>query len=125
MGIYKKYNTNKDAEVKGVPVYFGDEVFYIKRAGGQNREYVKCLGEKSNLVKGRFLKPEEAERITAEVIAKTIIVKWENLHDKNGDLLPYSEENCVNLLCELPDFMEEILRVAGIRQTFQVDDLKN
>jgi len=122
MSLYSKYGTNKEAETKGVAIKFDDVTFYVKRAGGQNREYAKCFAEK--LQKAKELTPEKAELILAEIFAETIVVGWDNL-EKDGKLVEYSKEACVQLLLDLPDFAKELQQKVSDLRTFQVDDLKN
>jgi len=126
--LYEMYSTNKEAEKNGTPLVYGPVTIYAKRAGGSNREYASCLAEKTKLLHTTKteITAEDADQLLAEVYAETIIVGWDNLTNKAGEVIEYNKTNCIKLLLDLPDFATKLQYHVQNFKTFQVeDDIKN
>lgn len=57
--------------------------------------------------------PEDIqESITKQHIAEGIIVDWKGVTDKNGNELPYSKKNALDLISQLPEFADAVASVS-------------
>lgn len=118
MGIYKNYRTNHTSEIEGVLLDFGNgEKIRLARAGGSNKNFLraaerlqrKCAGEVRNRTEA------EAARLLAEVYADSVVLDWEGVKDAEGKDLPFSRENVIKLLSDLPEFFAEVrARAEGL-----------
>lgn len=123
MNIYDLYATNTTSEKTGVPVEVGRTengdkiVFYVARFGGENTKALEDMAERSKPYASRIengkLPNDISRRILAENTAATLITGWENVTDKDGNELPYSFENAVNLMIDLPELMSIIRTKAS------------
>jgi hypothetical protein len=134
MGVYRNFATNDAAETEGVILDFGGgEKIRIARAGGGNKAYAKAL-EKATApfrreIQLNVLTEEQATEIARQVYADAVIRGWEGLKDRDGKPFPYSKENAVRLLMDLPelfqDLREQATNLALFRQAIDEADAKN
>ena len=133
--LYEIFGTEEDFEVNGVWNEFGDTRIKIARNGNRNTEYWKTfekVTKRLNKIGAESLPKEEQDRLMAEVYAKSIIKGWEVRNEKGewevgmmimekGKLkkVPYSIENVVKCLLDLPDLFTMIQKYANDIKTFQ------
>jgi len=60
----------------------------------------------------------------AEVYAETVLLGWTGVADENGTPLPFTKENCVKLLTDLPDLFRDIQEQAQRVANFRAADLE-
>lgn len=123
MDLYKTFGTSKDLEVQGVEIHFGKSIFKVARLGGANKRYKE--------IAQNLLKPHQRQMdlgILDEEIQKEILIKsfvkgalkgWENVTDKDGKELKFSEENAIKLFQDLPDLYFKLEEVATDIESFQ------
>ncbi|MDB5490361.1 MAG: hypothetical protein JWO78_210 [Micavibrio sp.] len=121
---YALYEIDKTAEVqKGVPFKRGEFSIFVKRAGGGNKAYTKCLAETLAPVRQQLaddtLPESEGDNLMAQVFADTIIVGWENVRDRKGKPLAYTRENVVMMLTDLPELFRELQAFASNLANFR------
>ena len=109
--IYDDFQTNESLEEDGVWVPIGDMEFKLKYIG--NKNFVKAFDQKARRYRrgatGEVRIPEgKAKEIFYELYAKYIVVDWKGVIDRNGDVLPFSVENCIRIFTDLPRFFLEI-----------------
>jgi hypothetical protein len=114
---YAIFGTSRTLETDGVWLDFGDFKFKIARAGGANRHYQRVLDEKLSAVRPQVQTgtlPEEVDlKLSAEVFAETVLLGWENVTDRAGKIIPFTKENAVALLLDLPDLHSYLRREAN------------
>jgi len=121
MNIFEMFETDENLEKDGIWIEMGktnDEPpkpvrFKIARSGGANDAFLKAL-DKAFLPYRRQLQtdtydPKVIEEITRKVFAKTVLLDWENVKDKEGNFIAYSKDNALDLLKRLPK-LYEVLR---------------
>ena len=61
-----------------------------------------------------------------ELYPKYVIADWENITDENGDMVPFSQENCEDFVQEMPPWMFDELRgfASEISNFFEVMDVR-
>lgn len=127
MGLYDTYKTDKAKEKEGITIEFQDDVTVsFARAGSNNREYVNMLTAKTK--NARNMSGAKQMKILAEIYAKTVIKGWSGVTDENGEEMPFTVDNCIKLLTDLPDFFtlvrEEAESLENFREERQEEDLK-
>lgn len=113
MDIFATYAVNEDLENNGTWVEMGDARFLVARAG--NKAYSKMFTKEYErnqraLDRKDAAADELAERLMVKVIAKTILLGWENVKFSGVDM-PYSVENAEKLLA-IKDFRRDVMKMA-------------
>ena len=113
---YDLYTTDPNIESgEGLKIEYPGFEIVIYRAGGSNEAYSKTFSDKSRayITHGGTPTTDEAERIILETYAETIVKGWSNLTDKEGKPLPFSVDNCKQLLSDLPELFASIKKHAN------------
>lgn len=123
MSLYRQYKSNPDAEKNGVVLTFGpnskgNEIrIRVARNGGTNDRYLKAIE--------RHLKPHrraiQTETMDREVLSSKMlqafadgcVLDWENVEDENCNDMPFTRENVVKLLTDLPDLYADVQEQSG------------
>jgi hypothetical protein len=117
-GLYAQFETDPEIEKTGVWIEYGENSagqpirFLIARSGGGNTEYLKQLETKAKPYR-RQIQTETVERKTLEkiglqVFCATCVKGWENVEDRDGNPLPFTQENVVKLLTDLKDLFGDL-----------------
>ena len=132
MSLKSKFGTVKNAETEGawVDVMQNEDGSMcrvkLRRSGRRNKDYTKAF-EKHTKPYRRILDnldPEIDAKVMRAVIVDSIITEWENVQLEEGVNLPFNTANVENVLSELPDLQDFILRKAGEIETFQEQALE-
>lgn len=111
-----KWKTDADKETEGTWVPVSDGVdFKVKRFGGRN-----SLNIKEAYSRGKRKGDKETEEDTARQFVNSCLSGWRGVK-ANGEELPFSEENAVNLLVDLPDLLDYLFDYAKEMDNFKVD----
>ena len=107
---------------EGVKVEFfeaadGDKVptVWVKRARSEvNPKFQKVSERVWKPYQRRISTMTPAQRLPllAEIYAESVLVKWENVTDENGNELEFNKENAVKILLDLPDMFDRLVMVA-------------
>lgn len=130
MSFYNTFATDKNLESgAGVTLDYGkDGKITIHRAGGANQKYARVASVKlkpySRQIQTGTADPDVIKRVMAEIYADAVITGWEGVTDKNGKTIPYSKENVVKLLVDLPDLFEEIQKQADLISNFRAEQIE-
>lgn len=113
LDIFAQYATDETLENEGTFVEHGDAKFLIARSG--NRKYGKLLTALVEQNQQLLDKKDEAadalsDKLMIEVMAKTVLIGWENV-GYQGKVLPYSVENA-KLLLGVKDFRRLVSKWA-------------
>lgn len=135
MSIYKLFETDKKLETEGIELRYetgdieNDFSIFIRRAGSSNLQYQKLIAKKVEphrlLLSKNQLPLETMLRITAEVYSETVVIGWHNVKNKNGEIIPFSAENCLTLFLDMPDFFEDIRAQAENANLFRKRELED
>lgn len=121
---YSLFGTDKNLESgKGVTIDYPGFSITINRAGGANKKFQRVLSEKMKPHRQRIerglLDEATGDRILAETYAEAVILGWKDVKDKKGKDLPFTVENCVKLLTDLPELFAAIKADATNAATFR------
>ncbi len=123
--VYEAFETNESLEQEGIVVDYGDFRFTLARAGGSNKKYTALVQKRLRPYRKRILTDamdsQLAHRILAECFAEAVVLGWEGVTNRAGALLPFSRENCVQLLVDLPELFADLQEQAvGISNFLRV-----
>lgn len=141
--IREIYSTNENLEKDGV--WFdiaptgddGSDMCRIRlaRMGGQNKRFEKLneLKFKKYRAANKTVNVEKIpERIRIpimrEICAETVVTEWEHVYDDDGEALPLSIENVIQVFKDNPDLFLDCLLFAVDRSNYQdsiEEDVKN
>ena len=142
MSLKKAFGTDKAAIENGawIDICTNEDGslcrFRVKRTNQQNREFTKAMTTHSKMYEGQSLSAhalKQAENAMIRVIADTVLVDWENVveyrteftgfptEDGKPPMMEYNRDNVVFILTDLPDLVELILKKAGERSTFEIE----
>jgi hypothetical protein len=132
--LHKRYKTDVVKEQNGIPVEFdaNDDgsipKFYIARMGGGNEEYLKAFERETKPHRRQMelgtLNPNVDREIYRKIFVSAVLKGWENVQNEKGELIPYTEENALALLRELPDLQKELSQQAANIDNFRQEALQ-
>ena len=139
MNLYQQFETNRELEKTGIILDYGFNSkkqpiqIRIARAGGANERYSKLLEVRTKpyrrQIQNDTLDNAVAEKITKEVYAQTVVLGWNGVEDRDGNEMPFTQENCVKLFTDLPDLWADVqlqsTRAALFRAEILEADAKN
>jgi hypothetical protein len=145
MGMYDVFETDEDLETNGVWIDYGEFRVKIASAGQGNKNYVRYAEKKLKPVRRALeagaLSNKRSQAIMADIYARTVILDWEiqdgdeenkmvqGIEDKNGKVIPFTEENVEITLKNLPrlfmDLQEQASSLANFRKEELEGDTKN
>lgn len=64
---------------------------------------------------------EIQNKISNKVLAHTVIVDWKGIKDENGEDIPFTAKNAIDLLTAYPDLADDIMTAASDIGNFLVD----
>ena len=125
---YEVFGTDKEVEKKGVIIDYGDFQFFVARAGESNDKFIKAVERRSQpykrAIQAGTLPEEVARRMLLEVYADAVILDWEGVRDRNGEILPFNRENCIKLLADLPDLFSDLQQQAQNLELFKREEME-
>jgi hypothetical protein len=120
------YAFDKDLAEKGARMYVGpnangDDIYFVVAKSGNTENEKERMRKQKRLQATRFNK-EVHNKVIAEVVAKTILLNWENVLDKNGDPLPATYENRLQALIDYPELFEDVVLFSADNANFVGED---
>ena len=116
------YKTNPEKSITGVPFTVGVNknndpiVLYIAESNNERHEKAHLKKSKA-LERTRFNKAAN-HKIWAEIVADTILIKWEGVLDANGEPIEPTLENKTTMLVEYKSLFVDVLSFANDRNNF-------
>jgi hypothetical protein len=113
--LFDKYKTNKDLESEGVWFMTSkDTGFLLRRSGGANSNRMKMITAKHqkpvlHKIKNDLLTDEESQEIGLKIFVDAVLVDWKGVTDEEGNEIPFSRENAIEVLQEVPDLVDRLL----------------
>lgn len=103
--LYDMFETNSGAEKEGVWVTIGQSRFKIARAGGSNETFMTEASRRLKPFHAALenLPQKTANQIAVEIFVDLLLLGWENVPDRAGNLLEFSKDAAKKLLLELPN----------------------
>lgn len=134
MSIFEQFETNKEAEKKGVAIEYSANkdgtipTFFVSRMSRTNKNYLKSLERNTKAhrraIELETIKPEQAEQINMQVFVDSILLGWENIKDKDGEVIQFTKENAKSLFERLPDLYDDLNEKAKKASTFRDEQVE-
>ena len=128
MGAYEHYDTSDIDFNEGQWIDYGDFQIKVLYAGSENKKYEKTLEQLTRKYR-RLLgnddvqlsdkMKEKMEDIYAECFAKSVIIDWKDMTDRDGNDLEFTEANVKKVLVDLPMLFKDLREVASSISTFR------
>lgn len=112
--LFKLYETDKKREVEGVEIDIDGAVFICRRAGGNNRLFRATISTLVGEVADSLKSADQGVQLDAETIvtqkafAKTVVLGWRGVLDRNDQPWEYTAENFLELMAACPDLWDEL-----------------
>jgi len=144
--LYKMFGVDKKTEQEGVLVVYGDFRLLIARAGGANQKFRRLLQAKLKPYRHQLdndtMDEKVSEQLLIQAYAEAVILGWESkVEAEDGTVtwapwlatpdgnLPFTVENCVKVLTDLPEFFKDIQQLSSkaalYRKAEEEADAKN
>ena len=144
MSMYQQFQTDKQMEVGGIIVDYGDFRVTLARAGGGNKSYTRKLEALSKphkrAIQAGALDPATASTIMRTALIQGCIKKWEvrvaddkgkngfawkqGIHAPDGSVLPFNEDNLDRALRDLEDLMLDLNQQASNAALYRIEQLE-
>lgn len=113
--IYDIFETDTKLEEQGVKFDCGFGSFTLAYVGNPafSKEYQVQMKPYAEAQARGLLEGKIHQKILISVYAKTIIKGWEGVIGRDGKEIPFTEENVVNLMLDLPRLFGMIREWAG------------
>lgn len=125
MSAYNMFKTDPEMEKGGVTIDYGDFKFKIARAGGHNTAFLRAMEREAKpyrrAIQNESITVDIAEEILRKVYADTVILGWEGMKDEQGKDLPFTKENCLKVLRDLPDLFNDLKEMATKLSLFRAE----
>jgi hypothetical protein len=112
-----RYGVDREAEAKGTVVEIDDMVFIVRSATAANRGYryalaVNAAKHRPALSAGGAAAFDVHESILIESFADCVLLGWSNVDGPDGQPLPFTRENAVQLMEDCPELWDRLRDVA-------------
>lgn len=123
MDLYKAFLTNSTLENEGVRVDYGSDTYFrITRMGPSNQRYQRGLAKlqksQAKVLESGTLDAEEQRKILLALFLDHILLDWEGVKDREGNLLEFSREAAEKLFTDLPELFDDLQSQATNRALF-------
>lgn len=123
MSVYDQFGTSEAVEKEGVWLEYENGVrIRVARAGGSNRRYLKAVERRFRTYRRRIqtgtMAVEAVTKILVEIFADTVILGWESVTDRDGNPIPFTRENCIRVMTDLPALFDDVQQQAANYELF-------
>lgn len=120
--IFKRFGTDLQAEQEGRKYYLDRDIdAYIlvasyKRNKNLQRENVEILERAEH-------KSDDVEQEFVKAFVRNCVKGWNNISNIEGEELPYSSETALELLVQLPDLVEDLIKFASDNENYRIEEI--
>lgn len=138
MSLYSNFGTDPKLEQQGLRVEYATEnperpiVFILARAGGANKEFSRVLEQllrpHRQALRAKVVSKElekAVELIYMQVFARTVVKGWENVDDENGKSLPFTPDNALKVMTDLPQLYAALKSEAEDWTNYKLKELED
>lgn len=123
MSIFNQFGIDKDKEENGLPIEYAPNkdgtipAFRIKRMGPSNQKYQKAMEDRwkpyRRQIEQKTLDIATINRISREIFVDTVLIGWENIQNRNGEVIPFNRQEAIKLFTELPELENDLTTKAS------------
>jgi hypothetical protein len=119
MSFLNRYKTDKRAETEGV---------WVEIDTGVELKVARVNNEKAREMRRKLEKPYASFRVIPDsvnedifrkIVSNHVLLDWKGITDADGKEIKFSVEAAEKVLKDYPDFFNDVLSLAGARETFQ------
>lgn len=125
INLYAKYGSDRQKEKAGVPFYIdkdSDTYIRVARWTSRNLEFSKAHAEMT--LRMADADDEQREEASMQLFIRHLITGWNNIIDKEGNDLPFSSDNAMMLLEDLPDLTQLLFNFSLDRTNYGLDGVE-
>lgn len=129
--LYNQFKTDPELEKAGLWLEYGpnskkqEQRIRIARAGGANTQFQKRMEALTKpyrrQIQTEIIGNDVVQRLMRQAYAETVVLGWENIEGPNGEDIPFSVENCVQLFTDLPDLFTDVQEQAQKAVLFRAE----
>lgn len=112
MSLYDRFAVSTDRVKNGVRFEFEGCGFTCAHAGQLNPRWMKTAEvvykPYRHQTRTNTLSDEKTDELELEVFCTAVLIHWDGVTDRDGQPLPYSKENAIQLMKELP-YLRQLL----------------
>jgi hypothetical protein len=114
MNLYEAFETDEKIENdQGITLDYGKAgKIRIHRAGGSNQKFINYYRAQmkpyTRQIQSGTMDNEVANKLLIDIYAKTIIIGWEGIKDRNNVELEFNYNNVSQVLTDLPTLFQDI-----------------
>ena len=129
MSLWSTYGTDKEESWIDLPDDNGVDVrFKLAYPNGSNCDFTKEFEKeirphRRRLRKGQVISTDIMREAKVKVFCKTVLKDWENVLDREGEPIPFSEDAAIQLLTALPVLYDILEAEASSISNFQTEAL--
>lgn len=126
---YDLFSTSEKNEQEGVAIDYGSFAIIVKRASVSSnaefkKEFRRLSRKKGHAIELGTVSEDSMLKDMIDIFAKTVIVGWRDVYDREGNELPFNYANCVKLLTDLPELFRDIQAQAMSFETFREAEIE-
>jgi len=126
--LHKNFKTNSALEEQGVFFQVEEGVkFLIARFSADSEKVqaatLKYLKPYVRQIQSNQLSAKKRTEISVTTFVHACVIGWEGVTDAEGNLIPFSKENCIELLLELPELFRTLEEYSSDANNYK-DDVK-
>jgi hypothetical protein len=98
--------------------------FKLASMGKANRAYTKALDKATKPYRSNIngMGNDLAESIFMKVFVATVLKDWQNVQQKDGSAIPFSEPNAIELFKKLPRLYDDLQEKAKSVELFKAEE---
>lgn len=127
--LYQMFETSARMEREGIIVNYGAAgKFSVARAGGANDRFAVVFEKKTRGIRRQIeagiLPQSEQRKILIETFVETVLLGWEGVKGKDGNVLEFNRENAIALFADLPALFDDLREQASDFGNFRAATLE-
>lgn len=129
-GPYSMFRTDPKVEaLEGIVLNYGPFNIRVARAGGANAKFRTVLTDRLRPYRKQMemgsMDDDVAQKLLAEVYADSVILGWEGVTNAEGKILPFTRDNVIKVLLDLPDLFKDVQEQASLLSNFKAEALED
>lgn len=134
MSLYKQFATDTNLEKTGIELQYGENangdeiIIRVARAGGSNTAYTKrmeaLVKPYRRQIQAETIDNKVLEKLVMQAFAETVVLGWENVEGRDGNLMEFNVVNVIQLFTDLPDLFKDVQEQAQKAVLFREDILE-
>ena len=134
MSLFEQFETDRNKEKDGVPVTYGANkdgtipTFYLARMGSVNSKYSMLIKKLTKQYKRQIqldsLPEDKVIEISMQAFVGGVLRGWENIQGRDNKIIPFTSDNAIKLLTQLPDLFNDLIAQASDIDLFKMVELE-